>query len=266
MIVKEFVSYLERLAPKNLAESWDNVGLLVGEENVQVTGVLFTLDVTDAVLDEAIAVGANLIIAHHPPLFRGIQTIVDSNLQQRLYIKAIRHGISLYAAHTNLDVVENGMNDWLAKALNLESIDILHIDGTLPDGKGYGIGRIGNLSTPILLNDFIDTVTNAYQTSGIRYGGDDNRLIKRVAILGGAGQSYYKDAVDKGADVFVTGDVTYHVAQEMLDAGLALVDAGHYIEVIAVEQLKNYYQEYAAENNIPLYTTTVNTNPFKFRK
>lgn len=266
MIVKEFVSYLEKLAPKQLAESWDNVGLLIGEENAPVTGVLFTLDVTDAVLDEAITRGVNLIIAHHPPLFRGIQTIVDSNIQQKLYIKAIRNGISLYAAHTNLDVVENGMNDWLANALNLESVDILHVDGILDDGKSYGIGRVGELKNAIILKEFVDKVAESYQTSGVRYVGEDARLVKRVAILGGAGQSYYKDAIDKGADVFVTGDVTYHVAQEMLDAGLMVVDPGHYIEVIAVEQLKNYYETYAKENNIPLYATTVNTNPFKFRK
>lgn len=266
MLVKDFVLYLERLAPKQLAENWDNVGLLVGEENAFVTGVLFTLDVTDKVLDEAIECGANLIISHHPPLFRGIQTIVDSNLQQKLYIKAIRNGISLYAAHTNLDVVENGMNDWLAKALDLENVDILHVEGTLSNGQLYGIGRIGNLRTAMSLSDFIEKVASVYQTNGIRYVGDDNRLVERVAVLGGSGQSYYQSALDKGVDVFVTGDVTYHVAQEMFDAGLSVVDAGHYIEVIAVEQLKDYYQEYALANNISLYTSMINTNPFKFRK
>lgn len=266
MIVKEFVSYLEKLAPKNLAESWDNVGLLIGEENASVTGVLFTLDVTDCVLDEAIALGANLIVSHHPPLFRGIQTIVDSNLQQKLYIKAIRHGISLYAAHTNLDVVENGMNDWLAQILRLEKIEILHIDGVLSDGQPYGIGRVGELSQEMPLREFLTHVANSFNLDGIRYVGNEERLVKRVAVLGGSGQSYYKDAIDKGADVFVTGDVTYHVAQEMLDAGLMVVDPGHYVEVVAVEQLKAYYQEYAKQQNIPLFTTTVNTNPFKFRK
>lgn len=266
MIVKDFVSHLEKLAPKHLAESWDNVGLLIGEENADVTGVLFTLDVTDNVLDEAIMCGANLIISHHPPLFKGIQTIVDSNLQQKLYIKAIRNGINLYAAHTNLDVVENGMNDWLAQALKLENIDILHVDGVRSDGQPYGIGRVGDLLQDMSLSEFVTYVADNFNVNGIRYVGDEKRIVKRVAVLGGAGQSYYKDAFSKGADVFITGDVTYHVAQEMLDAGLMVVDPGHYIEVIVVEQLRKYYQDYAKDYNIPLYKTTVNTNPFKFRK
>lgn len=266
MIVKDFVSYVEKLAPKHLAESWDNVGLLIGEEKAEVTGVLFTLDVTNSVLDEAITCGANLIISHHPPLFKGIQTIVDSNVQQKLYMKAIRHGISLYATHTNLDVAENGMNDWLAQALNLENISILHIDGTLSNDKPYGIGRVGELSQEMSLCNFVTHVANSFKVDDIRYVGDENSLVKRVAILGGAGQSYYKDAIDKGADVFITGDVTYHLAQEMLDAGLMVIDPGHYIEVIAVEQLQKYYQDYAKDHNIPLHTTTKNTNPFKFRK
>lgn len=266
MKVKDVVAHLERLAPRQLAESWDNVGLLVGDAQQEVTGVLMTLDVTDTVIEEAIACGANLIISHHPPLFRGIQTIVSDQPQQALFMKAIRHGVSLYAAHTNMDVANGGINDWLADALHLQEVSILHVDGTLDNGEPYGIGRVGKLPQALTLEQFVEKVNTQLRTHGIRFVGDPHQSIQTVAVLGGAGQGYYMDALSKGADVFVTGDTTYHVAQEMADRQLALVDPGHFIEVIFIEKMMDYYEAFARENQFAVYASTYNSDPFIFRK
>lgn len=265
MNVQEFVAHLEQLAPRHLAESWDNVGLLVGDAKDTVKGVLFTLDVTDEVLEEAISCGANLIISHHPPLFRGIQTIVDDKPQQALFIKAIRHGINLYAAHTNIDVANGGMNDWLAAALALEDVTILHVDGE-HNGKPYGIGRVGVLKEAVTLASFMDTLEKQLYTQGVRYVGHSEKMVQKVAVLGGAGQGYYMDAVHKDVDVFVTGDTSYHVAQEMYAHQLMLVDPGHFIEFIFVEKMMAYYAGFAKNHDIPLYATKHNSDPYQFRK
>ncbi|MBS4761276.1 Nif3-like dinuclear metal center hexameric protein [Carnobacteriaceae bacterium zg-ZUI252] len=266
MKVKEVVAHLETLAPRHLAESWDNVGLLVGDENATVTGVLFTLDVTNEVLDEAIEKGANLIISHHPPLFRGIQTIIATQPQQALFMKAIQNGIHLYAAHTNIDVADGGMNDWLADALALQNVTILHVDGTLDNGQSYGIGRVGRLPEVMTLKELVTLLPERFYTHGVRYVGQDDKRIETVAILGGAGQSYYMDAVKKGADVLITGDTSYHVAQEMADAHLALIDPGHFIEFIFIEKMMAFYSAFAEANGLRLHASTHNSDPYQFRK
>lgn len=264
MNVKTLMTHLEQLAPKQLAESWDNVGLLVGDETSEVTGVLVTLDVSDAVVNEAIAKGLNTIVAHHPLIFQPLKTLTHQNVQQALLRKIIKHDINVYAMHTNLDNANGGMNDWLAQALALEAIEILKVDGEYND-QPYGTGRIGTLTESMTLGEFVCCVEKQLQSNGLRYVGDSNRIVSKVAIIGGAAQHYYTHAIQKQADVYITGDVTYHVAQDMFNNGLALIDPGHYIEVICIEKLVAYITPLTQQENVQCVGSTILTDVLTFK-
>lgn len=266
--VQEVIAVLEEFAPLDLAESWDNVGLLIGSLTAPVKRILVSLDVNDDVVNEAIDNHIDLIIAHHPIIFKAQKSIVTHQYNQNMYIKLIQHNISVYAAHTNLDNAPNGMNQWLAEALALEHIEVMEEIGKTVTGVTYGTGRVGKLSEPMCLGQFVDYVSQKLTTSHVRYAGNPQTCIQTVAICGGAGQSYYHSALHKQADVYITGDVTYHVAQNMLENQLAFIDAGHYIEAICKEKLCEIYQQWVKENALTLecIVSDVNTDPFIFRK
>ncbi|MBF0780441.1 MULTISPECIES: Nif3-like dinuclear metal center hexameric protein [unclassified Granulicatella] len=266
--VREVVAFLEEIAPLELAEKWDNVGLLIGDFDLPVKRILFTLDVNNEVVEEAIHKGADLIIAHHPLIFHAQKTLIRQNYNQKMYMDLIKHDISVYAAHTNLDNAPNGMNQWLAEALELEHIDVMEEIGETKEGIVYGTGRIGKLRQPMCLEQFVEYVHSRVENAGIRYTGDKQKVIETVAVCGGAAQEYYPAAVKKQADVYVTGDVKYHYAQEMLDHQLACVDPGHYIEAICKEKLCELYQQWIKTNRIHVecIVSEVNTDPFIFRK
>ena len=217
--VREIESALYDWAPRDLAESWDNVGLLVGSEGQAVTRVLIALDVTDAVADEAIALGAELIVAHHPVMnctWHKVQSVVDDNPQGRLLTKLLTNGVSAICMHTNLDAAEGGVNDVLAEKLGLEGLSMLNEEK---------IGRVGTLKCEKSLEQFLQDVIQSLNCQGLRYR-DGGRPVRKVAVGGGACAEYIPQALALGCDTFVTADVKYH---DFLDAeGLNLIDAGHF--------------------------------------
>ena len=217
--VREIESALYDWAPRDLAESWDNVGLLVGSEGQAVKRVLIALDVTDAVADEAIALGAELIVAHHPVMnctWHKVQSVVDDNAQGRLLTKLLTNGVSAICMHTNLDAAEGGVNDVLAKTLGLEGLSMLNEEK---------IGRVGTLKCEKSLEQFLHDVVQSLNCQGLRYR-DGGKPVRKVAVGGGACAEYIPQAVALGCDTFVTADVKYH---DFLDAeGLNLIDAGHF--------------------------------------
>ena len=218
---------LERIAPRRLAEDWDNPGLLVGSFAQRVERILIALDVDDAVTQEAIDRRADMIVAHHPAIFRGMKQLrPDLPLGKRL-ATLLTHGIAVAAAHTNLDVARGGVNDVLAERLGLEKLSSFVITAQ-EDGVTESLGRIGTLPAPASIEDFARMVKARLGISHVRLAAAAARPVRRVAVCGGAGADFIDDAVRRGADVYVTGDVKYHDAQRAVEQGLHIIDAGHY--------------------------------------
>lgn len=219
--VREIEAALDDLAPKALAQSWDNVGLLVGSADREVKRVLVALDITEAVADEAADIDAQLIVAHHPVMnchWAPVQTLLDGNPQGRLLMKLIRRDTAAICMHTNLDAARGGVNDALARALGLEGAEPL---------EENGIERIGTLPETLSLPDFLEKVRRGLRPNGIRYV-DGGRPIRRVAVGGGACGGFFRTAAALGCDAFVTADVKYDQFLDARALGLSLIDAGHY--------------------------------------
>lgn len=217
--VRDIEQYLYAWAPRELAESWDNVGLLVGDPEAEVRRVLVALDVTPQVVAEAIEKDCQLIAAHHPVMncaWHQVQTVRTDDRQGRVLTELIRHGIAAICMHTNLDAAEGGVNDQLAKALGLTD--------TIPLNE-QKIGRIGTLSCEKPLEQFLHDVVKSLGCRGLRYR-SGGRPVRRVAVGGGACGEYIPQALAQGCDTFVTSDLRYN---DFLDTqGLNLIDAGHF--------------------------------------
>lgn len=358
------IKKMEELAPVSLAYDWDPVGLQVGDAFSTTTKVMTTLDVTESVVDEAIQSGVNLIISHHPLLFKAIQHIDVQHPKGKIIQKLMKHDITVYASHTNLDVAEGGVNDMIGEVLAIKQLRPLlptqkdalikvvvfvpkdyansmkealgdsgagyignyshcsfetagtgafkPLEGTNPfigktdeveeveelrietivekkhlseiirvmkevhpyeevaydlypvqqEGKTYGLGRIGELESSVPLLEFSEQVKVALEMDHIRFAGDTKKPIQKVAVLGGSGEKYISHALKQGADVYITGDTTFHPVQDAIDAGIAVIDAGHYIEKIMKESTKEYLSNEFPDLNIVV--SSVNTNPYQF--
>lgn len=214
--VKDILSFLETLAPASLKMDWDNVGLLCGSKNTEVTKILVALDPFEGVCREAAEIGAELIVTHHPLIFRAPNAITDETSVGRSIMFLCRHGISAVNAHTNLDVAPGGVNDVLAEKLGLQNIVTLE-DGLL---------RTGEVSAQSL-SEFLAVVKSSLGCEGLRYV-YSGKPVKKVAVGGGSCASEMMDAVAAGCDTFVTADVKYNQFWDAQDLGLNLIDAGHF--------------------------------------
>ena len=225
---QEVMDALERIAPKRLAEEWDNPGLLVGAWNQDVSKILVCLDVSDAVIEQAIAKGADMIVSHHPLIFRGIKKIrTDLPLGRRLQ-QLLKHDIAVATAHTNLDVAEGGVNDVLAQAIGLSKLSAFVITSQDAHGRAASMGRMGTLSAPMPVREFAAQVRDALPTEHVRLVEAGARPVRKVAICSGSGAEFISKAAFMGADVYVTGDVKYHEAQQAAELGMHVIDAGHF--------------------------------------
>ncbi|MEK3934172.1 Nif3-like dinuclear metal center hexameric protein [Sporosarcina sp. FSL W7-1349] len=364
----EIITLFETWSPKRFAMEGDPVGLHIGQLNRLVQKVLVTLDVNEQVVDEAIEQGANLIIAHHPPLFRPVKTIWTDTPQGRMIEKCIKHDVSVYAAHTNLDVAPGGVNDMLASKLGLVGTEVMeptisdplyklavfcpdsHADklrealaqagaGAIGDyagcsftsmgigrftpaegadpfigevGKGeeveeqrievvmpgplrtkvlkamlaahpyeepaydffvldqrtneYGLGRVGKLQQPMSLEQFTQHVKASLQVPMVRFVGELDKKIEKVAVLGGDGNKYIYAAKRKGADALVTGDLYYHVAHDAESMGLAVVDPGHNVEKVMIEGVAEYMRAACEQAGyaVEFLQSRISTEPFRF--
>ena len=217
--VREIENFLYSWAPRELAESWDNVGLLVGDPEAAVERVLVALDITPQVAEEALERGCQLIVAHHPVMncaWHPVQTVRADNLQGRTLTALLRGGVAAICMHTNLDAAEGGVNDILAEKLGLTQPEMLTEEK---------IGRIGTLKCEIPLVEFTHSVIELLRCNGLRYV-DAGRPVHRVAVGGGACGCYIPQAIAAGCDTFVTSDLKYN---DFLDTdGLNLIDAGHF--------------------------------------
>lgn len=364
----EIINFFESWSPKSLAYEWDNVGLQVGSLNKNVQKMMITLDVMENVVDEAIENNVDLVIAHHPLLFKPLKEINAEEPVGRIIQKLLKHDITVYAAHTNLDITDGGVNDALTKKLDITNTEVLtesykekmyklvvfvpldyaesvreaignadagHIGnyshctfesrgqgtfkplkGTSPflgkrgelervnevkletiipqanlaevlsvmvkshpyeepaydliplanEGNSVGVGRVGYLTEAITLEAFCEGVKTALNVPALRVVGDLKRQVKRIAVLGGSGEKNIPDCIRKGADVYLTGDMTFHQAQEAWQRGLSIVDPGHHVEKIMKETVKNYLERALKETDadVDILISESNTEPFQF--
>lgn len=257
MRIKDILEVLETVAPPHLQESYDNAGLLVGHPDTPLTGVLFCLDSTEPVLEEALRKGCNLIVAHHPIVFRGLKRLNGTTYVERTVMKAIRSDLALYAIHTNLDNVhQHGVNAKIAQKLGLHNTRILAPRAGTPD---IGAGLLGALEAPMPELDFLRQVKAALRCSCVRHTALRNKPVQQVAVCGGSGSFLLPEALRTGADVFVTADFKYH---EFFDAEgrLVIADVGHYeSEQFTIELLYELIREKFP--NFALHLTEQTTNP-----
>lgn len=226
--VSELYAFLDEKLPRSLSCEWDNDGLMVLAEDRPVKAVLLALDITPAVVEHAIKIGADLILSHHPLIFRGIRHIDGKDTTARKVSRLLRCGISAMSFHTRLDMAEAGINDILAKKFALSQIS--HFG---PSGEEAG--RIGTLADPLSLSDFCSLVKNVLGAPTVS-ASDSGRMIRRVAVLGGAGKDYLESALNAKADVLLTGEVPYNAMLESAENGLSVVAAGHdYTEALFAE-------------------------------
>ncbi len=257
MRMRDITDVLEAVAPLHLQESYDNAGLIVGHPDQEVTGVLFCLDSTEAVVAEAVQKGCNLIVAHHPIVFRGLKRLNGHTYVERTVMEAIRRHVAIYAIHTNLDnVLRQGVNAKLAERIGLND---LHILAPRPASTDTGAGMLGQLPQPMHETDFLAHLKKTLHAGGIRHTALLGKPIQRVAICGGAGSFLLPQAITLGADAFVTADFKYH---EFFDADgrILIADVGHYeSEQFTAELLRDIVQEKFP--TFALHLTTLRTNP-----
>ena len=202
------LSALERFAPLPLQESWDNAGLQVGLTETEVSGALLCLDVTEKIVDEAIQKGCNLIVSHHPLLFRGLKTISDLTDVQRTVMKAICNGICVISMHTNMDNAEDGVNFRIARKLSLK--DVQFLVPKIVDGVASGSGIMGSFEAPMASDDFVLKVKKTFGVECAMCNELLRRPVLKVAVCGGAGDFLLDEALKAGADAFITGEMHYH--------------------------------------------------------
>lgn len=214
----DVLEYIEQLAPPELAEEWDNTGLLLGSRNREVSKIMICLDVTLDALEAAIDQKADLIVSHHPVIFKGIKRINEDTVKGRQLYRAISSGICVISAHTNLDHAENGVNAKLAEALGLEDTEVL----------GKGPGRTGFLKERMSFDDFTAHVKEKLDVPFVRTVGNAVSGVSKVAVFCGSFDDDLEALMRSGADAVVTGDLKYHTALDAREAGLCLIDAGHF--------------------------------------
>ncbi|RLB43758.1 MAG: Nif3-like dinuclear metal center hexameric protein [Deltaproteobacteria bacterium] len=236
--LKDLLDILNELAPANLAESWDNPGLQVGFLDQKIDKVVLSLDPTTQAVRYALSQDAQALVTHHPLIFKPISSIRNGEYPGSVVYEAIKGGLSIVAMHTNLDAAHEGINTILAGLLALEDVEPLREhggeDGSRSDNASgrsntkAGIGRIGTLSSPVPLLEFISRVKRLLGLKAVKIVNKKDRSVRRVAVVGGSGGSLISEAWKKGADLLITGDVTYHQAREAEFLGLVVVDGGHF--------------------------------------
>lgn len=230
--VADALAVAERLWPVDGAEAWDAPGLLAGDPSAPLSRILLAVDAVADTVDEAVERGAELLVVHHPLLMRGVTTVAESTAKGALLARLIRGGTALYAAHTNADVVESGTSARLAELLGVERAIPIEPSTRYP---GRGLGRVGALDEPQTLEAFARRVASILPPTvgGVRVAGDPQRLVRTVAVCGGAGDSLLSHPAVRAADVYVTADLRHHPASEALETarvagGPALIDVSHW--------------------------------------
>jgi len=223
--LKDILDLLERIAPSGWAEPWDNTGLQVGSCSWKIKKVFIALDPTLRSLRSASEINAQLLFTHHPLIFKPLSKLNIDTYPGNVISESLSNGISIVAAHTNLDVAKGGINDILSELLDLQHVQVLH---KTEDAEGIGLGRVGDLPEPCSFMDLIKRVKTIFGVENLRVSGREDGRIARIAVVGGSGGSMVSHAFEKGADLLLTGDVGHHHALEAMALGITLIDVGHF--------------------------------------
>ncbi|MGL5615415.1 MAG: Nif3-like dinuclear metal center hexameric protein [Sarcina sp.] len=223
MLVNDFINIMEEIAPTKLKEDFDNVGLMVGDRNKEVKKILVALDCTVDVIEEAKKLKVDMILTHHPLIFKKPSTITTDSLLGRKIIELIKNDINLYSAHTNWDSVKGGINDKIVNLLGMSSEIIM--DKVSEDA---GIGRIVTLENKKSVKEIIELSKTILKANSLRYVGELEKEVSKIAIINGSGQSYLESARILGAELVITGDTSYHYASDYKEMGMSIIDIGHF--------------------------------------
>jgi len=247
---------VNRLAPKKLAEEWDNPGLMVGDPSAVVRKIFVCLDVTDETITQAVDLNAQLIVAHHPLIFRPIKNVrFDLPLGKKIS-RLIKNDVAVFAAHTNLDSALGGVNDVLARRLGLTDVKMF-------GDEEISLGRLGMLPTTMTAENFARHVKRTLGAGSVRLIRAGDFPVGKVGICGGAGAEFIAKAKFFGATAFVTGDVKYHEAQAAVESGIHVVDAGHFAtEFPIVSELANYLRDELKAFDVEIFADTASKDFF----
>ena len=257
MRVRDIINVIEEFAPSSIQEGWDNSGLCIGSPDDEVTSILLALDCTPELIDEAVECGADMIVTHHPLIFSGLKKISSDDLVGRAVIKAIKNGISIYAAHTNADKVLSGVSGAMARRLGLENVSIL-----ADEGDGTGLGVVGTLPQPLTSRQALELVKEKFGLKVVKSSKPVEGPVTKVAMCGGSGASLIKAAQKAGAQLYISGDISYHNFFTQND--FMIMDIGHYeSEIDIVEILFSLIKK-----NFPTFavriTQNINSNPIYY--
>ena len=253
--VKDVAKAIEDFAPLSIQEGWDNSGLCIGSPDAPVSSVLLGLDCTPELVDEAVACGADMIVTHHPLIFSGLKKISPDNPVGEAVIKAIRAGISIYAAHTSADKVIAGVSGAMAARLGLVNVTILD-----EDGEGTGLGVVGDLPEPLTADEAVALVKERFALKAMRASRPVEGKISRVAMCGGSGGSLIGAAVSSGAQLYLSGDISYH--NFFTREGFMIMDIGHYeseIEIVDIlfSLIKKNFPTFAVRITQNIYSNPI---------
>lgn len=251
MTVKELYSKFSEQIPESLRESWDNDGIMCcADGTAQIYRALITLDVTEEIVDYAIERGFDLIISHHPLIFKPLSSIDEENHISRKLIKLLCSGVSVFSFHTRADKLVGGVNDRLAELLGMRDVEPFGDDG---------LGRIGTIDEPMEIQDFAYRVKQLIGSDAVKYV-DGYNDAHRVAVVGGDGKGYVKAAIAAGADTYLSGRIGYNVMEEAAEMGINLIEAGHFY---TEQHITEFFRELLLDFDPNVYTEIVDSNLIK---
>ena len=243
----EIIEQLEAHSPASYAEEWDNIGLLAGRRDKEVKTIYIALDATDEVIADAVRLGADLLLTHHPLIFKKLGSVTTDDFIGKRIVELLRNDMSYFAMHTNFDVM--GMADAAADELALQDRQVLNV--TFEDDiSKEGCGRVGRLRKRMSVADLAEFVKHRFQVPNVRVYGDLGDIVETAAVMPGSGGGYIRDALRAGADVMITGDIDHHEGIDAVAKGMAIIDAGHY----GIEKLFIFYMEEFFQRELPALT------------
>lgn len=247
MILEKFIKAINEKYPEYLQYDWDNCGLNIGDVNKEIKKVLVTLEVTNSVIDEAIENEVDLIITHHPLLFKKTRNITTDDLKGEQIFKLIKNDIAVYAMHTSFDIAFDGLNDYFMKKIGIDDTEVLDVVSSRDEymnGAKYGLGRIGEIEEEMNVIDFIMNVKKMINIYTVKVAGDVKKTVKKVAVVTGGGAEFFELSKKLGADILITGDLKYHQAIDTIEMGSFVADFGHYgTEIIFRDAIAEYMSE-----------------------
>ncbi len=255
MKTNRLANIIEELAPLGLQEPWDNSGFQINLGTTEISTVLVAMEVTDKVIDEAVFLEADAIVTHHPMLFSPVKCIDDNKVTGNYITKLIKNDISVYSSHTPFDKCDGGNNDYLAKLLHLGDVKVMEADES-------GFCRLGFVDGECTIREYIDQISAwlKIDKSFMNFTGNLDTFVEKVGLCTGAGADFASAASKEGCQLFVTGDVKYHDAQNAKEQGLNLLDIGHYgSEKIFVENMAKYLRD---NTDLNIIESSINLNPF----